>query len=68
MASAYGPMARARAGVEARRTWQPLHEQLIEISNASNHGTVGTFSAQAEYLSPVISPGGPGDSRAMTET
>jgi ubiquinone/menaquinone biosynthesis C-methylase UbiE len=34
MATAYGPMARARVALEKRDAWQPLRDQLVEIANA----------------------------------
>ncbi len=56
MATAYGPMARARVALEARSAWQPLREQLIQIANTHDVGDAGTFAAHAEYLSAVIHP------------
>jgi SAM-dependent methyltransferase len=54
MAAAYGPMARARVALEARGTWAPLRDQLIEIANA--HGGPGgdAFAARAEYIAAVL--------------
>ena len=56
MATAYGPMARARVALEARGAWQPLREELIEIANAHDTGDDAAFAARAEYLSAVIRP------------
>jgi ubiquinone/menaquinone biosynthesis C-methylase UbiE len=54
MATAYGPMARARAALEARDAWQPAREALIEIAHAHDTGGDEAFTAQAEYLTAVI--------------
>lgn len=56
MATAYGPMARARGALDAKGAWQPLREQLIEIANAHDTGDGAPFAARAEYLSAVIRP------------
>jgi ubiquinone/menaquinone biosynthesis C-methylase UbiE len=54
MATAYGPLTRARVALEASGTWQPLREQLTEIASAHDTGDDAAFAARAEYLSAVI--------------
>jgi ubiquinone/menaquinone biosynthesis C-methylase UbiE len=56
MATAYGPLARARVALEASGAWQPLRERLIEIARAHDTGDGGQFAARAEYLIAVIDP------------
>lgn len=56
MATAYGPMVRARVALAARDAWRPLREQLIGIANAHDTGDAPGFAARAEYLSAVIHP------------
>lgn len=54
MATAYGPLARARAMLQARGEWEPLRSRLSEIANAHNRGYGDTFVARAEYLTAVL--------------
>ncbi|MGH2862072.1 MAG: class I SAM-dependent methyltransferase [Solirubrobacteraceae bacterium] len=54
MATAYGPMARARVALEARGAWQPLREQLIEIVNAHRIRDDATPAVRAEYLTVLL--------------
>jgi ubiquinone/menaquinone biosynthesis C-methylase UbiE len=54
MAEAYGPMARARAALEARGAWEPLREQLTEIAAAHNITESNPFAARAEYLNALL--------------
>ena len=54
MSAAYGPMARARAALEARRAWQPLREELIGIADSHGSLAAGSFVASAEYLVAVL--------------
>jgi ubiquinone/menaquinone biosynthesis C-methylase UbiE len=54
MATAYGPMARARVALEAKGAWQPLREELIEIATSHDSGDHGAFAAGAEYLTAVL--------------
>jgi ubiquinone/menaquinone biosynthesis C-methylase UbiE len=54
MASAYGPLARARAALVPRAEWEPLRARLTEIANAHNAGDGDAFSARAEYLTAVV--------------
>lgn len=56
MATAYGPMARARDALAARRAWPALREQLIKIAHAHDTGDDAGFAGSAEYLSAVIRP------------
>jgi SAM-dependent methyltransferase len=55
MAEAYGPMARARAALETRGAWEPLHEQLTDIAAAHNTADSNVFAARAEYLNALLS-------------
>lgn len=57
MATAYGPLVRARVALQARGEWEPLRTRLTEIATGHNAGDAGTFAAPAEYLSAVICPG-----------
>lgn len=54
MATAYGPLIRAREALEARGRWAPLRGRLNEIATA--HGAHGgdTFAVRAEYLIAVL--------------
>jgi ubiquinone/menaquinone biosynthesis C-methylase UbiE len=55
MAGAYGPMARARATLEARDEWEPLRARLSEIVSTTHRADDGdAFSARAEYLTAVL--------------
>jgi len=50
MASAYGPLLRARLALEQRGTWATLRDRLIEIAAAHDAGDGGRFAGRAEYL------------------
>lgn len=54
MASAYGPLARARGALEPRGGWNPLREALIEVADAHDSGEGDGFAGRAEYLTTVI--------------
>jgi SAM-dependent methyltransferase len=54
MATAYGPMVRARIALEQRGTWTTLRDQLIEIAVAHDAGDGGRFAGRAEYLSAIL--------------
>lgn len=54
MATAYGPMVRARAALHPSGAWEPLRERLIEIAAAHDRGNGEAFAARAEYLGAVI--------------
>lgn len=54
MAAAYGPLARARAVLEARGEWEALRSRLSEIASAYNSGSSGRFAARVEYLTSVL--------------
>ncbi|HZE06809.1 MAG TPA: methyltransferase domain-containing protein [Solirubrobacteraceae bacterium] len=55
MATAYGPLVRARATLRARGEWEPLRARLSEIASAHDAGTSGAFAGHAEYLTVVLS-------------
>jgi SAM-dependent methyltransferase len=54
MASAYGPLVRARIALERRGTWNALRDRLIEIAAAHDSGGGGPFAGRAEYLSALL--------------
>ena len=54
MATAYGPLARARTALRARAEWEPLRDRLGEIASTFNAGEGDAFSARAEYLTAVV--------------
>jgi SAM-dependent methyltransferase len=54
MATAYGPLVRARATLEKRAQWGPLRAQLTDIAIAHNTDRGGAFRARAEYLTAVL--------------
>lgn len=54
MASAYGPLVRAREALEARGEWEPVRARLSDIARAHDAGHGGTFTARAEYLTAVL--------------
>lgn len=54
MATAYGPLARARAALQSRGGWEPLRARLGEIADAHDLGAADTFTARAEYLAAVV--------------
>jgi ubiquinone/menaquinone biosynthesis C-methylase UbiE len=54
MAKAYGPLVRARATLQARGEWKPLHVRLSEIANAHNARDGDGFAARAEYLTAML--------------
>ncbi|HET8980900.1 MAG TPA: methyltransferase domain-containing protein [Solirubrobacteraceae bacterium] len=56
MATAYGPLVRARAMLQARGEWEPLRARLVEIAEAHDTGAHDTFLAPAEYLAAVLRP------------
>jgi len=60
MATAYGPLVRARTALETRGQWGTLRGRLSEIAGAHNAGDSDTsdsdtFTARAEYLAVVMS-------------
>lgn len=55
MATAYGPLVKARATLQARAEWEPLRARLGEIAAAHDVGDRGAFAARAEYLTAVLS-------------
>ncbi len=55
MATAYGPLVRARAALKAREAWEPLRARLGEIADAHHVGDGDAFAARAEYLAAVLS-------------
>lgn len=54
MATAYGPLVRARVALEQRTAWQPLRAQLIEIADAHDDAEPTAFAGRAEYLTTVL--------------
>jgi ubiquinone/menaquinone biosynthesis C-methylase UbiE len=54
MAAAYGPLATARAALQARAQWEPLRARLNEIASAHNAENGHAFAARAEYLTAVL--------------
>lgn len=54
MASAYGPLVRARTALQARDEWAPLRGRLAEIANTHRARTHGPFTARAEYLTALL--------------
>lgn len=54
MATAYGPLVRARGALEARAQWQPLRERLAEIANAHAVSDGDSLAISAEYLTAVL--------------
>jgi ubiquinone/menaquinone biosynthesis C-methylase UbiE len=57
MATAYGPLVRARATLQARGEWEPVRARLSEIAEAHNARDGHAFAARAEYLTAVLRPG-----------
>jgi SAM-dependent methyltransferase len=57
MATAYGPLARARAALQARGKWEPLRARLSQIASAHDTGDGDAFAARAEYLTAVLRRG-----------
>jgi ubiquinone/menaquinone biosynthesis C-methylase UbiE len=54
MATAYGPLARARMTLQARAAWEPLRMRLNEIANTHNTEDGHAFAARAECLTAVL--------------
>jgi SAM-dependent methyltransferase len=54
MATAYGPLVRARAALQARAEWEPLRARLNEIATAHNAADRDAFAARAEYLTVLL--------------
>ena len=54
MASAYGPLIRARIALEARDEWATLRGRLAEIADAHRVSTSGPFTARAGYLTAML--------------
>ena len=54
MATAYGPLVRARGALQARAQWQPLRERLAEIARAHAVGDGDSLAISAEYLTAVL--------------
>jgi ubiquinone/menaquinone biosynthesis C-methylase UbiE len=56
MATAYGPLARARTLLQTRDEWEPLRARLVEIADDHDAGSSDGFAARAEYLAAVVRP------------
>lgn len=56
MATAYGPLVRARAALLARAEWEPLRAQLSDIAHTHDTRDGHAFAARAEYLTAVLRP------------
>jgi ubiquinone/menaquinone biosynthesis C-methylase UbiE len=54
MATAYGPLVRARDALEDRGEWRPLRNRLCDIASAHSAGKDHTFTVRAEYLAAVL--------------
>jgi SAM-dependent methyltransferase len=54
MATAYGPLVRARAALRAHDKWEPLRARLCEIAEAHDRGDSDRFAGRAEYLAAVL--------------
>lgn len=54
MAGAYGPLLRARNGLESTGAWSLLRQELIGIVAAHESGAGGGFWVGAEYLAAII--------------
>lgn len=54
MANAYGPLLRARIGLQRSDSWEPLRQELIDLAAAHDAGVPGRFEGEAEYLAAVI--------------
>ncbi|HET6865412.1 MAG TPA: methyltransferase domain-containing protein [Solirubrobacteraceae bacterium] len=54
MATAYGPLVRARVALEARGAWEPLRARLSELAAAHRADDGDMFNARAEYLTAVL--------------
>lgn len=54
MATAYGPLVRARAALEARGEWGSVRARLTEIASAHDVGNGDRFAGRAEYLTAVL--------------
>lgn len=54
MASAYGPLVRARAALQARGEWEHLRRRLSEIASAHDAGDRDEYRGRAEYLTAVL--------------
>jgi ubiquinone/menaquinone biosynthesis C-methylase UbiE len=54
MATAYGPLVRARNVLEIRGEWEPLRERLSEIASAHIAGDGDGLAIGAEYLTAVL--------------
>jgi SAM-dependent methyltransferase len=54
MATAYGPLVRARATLEAQGQWEPVRAGLSEIAQTHNLGDGDAFAARAEYLTALL--------------
>lgn len=54
MATAYGPLVKARITLEGRAEWEPLRARLNEIAVAHNADDGDAFVAHAEYLTAVL--------------
>lgn len=54
MAAFYGPLLKARAGLEPAGAWRPLRQELIEIASAHDGGGDEGFRGRAEYLAATI--------------
>jgi hypothetical protein len=54
MATADGPLARARATLQERAEWDSLRDRLSEIAEAHNVHHGDGFAGSAEYLTAVL--------------
>lgn len=54
MATAYGPLVRARIALEQIGRWSALRDRLIEIAAAHNAGGGAAFAGRAEYLAALL--------------
>lgn len=54
MATAYGPLVRARTALQQRGGWDDLRARLGDIASAHDTGDGAGFSADAEYLAAVM--------------
>lgn len=56
MATAYGPLLRARLALQERGAWEPVRAELHDIAARNDAGPTDTFAAPAEYLCALIDP------------
>jgi SAM-dependent methyltransferase len=51
-----GPLATARAALEAEGGWEPLRDDMVAMYEGFNEATDGTLRAKAEYLVATVRP------------